>query len=58
MQQVLSPDQACETTAGGAVKRARILKEGSLTLIPHGMNEQLQWAERIAQFTHQARQVP
>ncbi len=38
-----------------AVKRARILKEGSLTLIPYGMNDRLQWADRIANFTHQAR---
>ncbi|KAL0042280.1 hypothetical protein WJX77_008246 [Trebouxia sp. C0004] len=39
------------------VRRARILKEGSLTLIPYGVDESLQWAERIAQFTHQARCV-
>lgn len=38
-----------------AVKRARILKEGSLTLIPYGMDERLTWAERIGHFTRQAR---
>ncbi|KAA6429453.1 MAG: transcriptional activator DEMETER-like, partial [Trebouxia sp. A1-2] len=38
-------------------RRPRILKEGSLTLIPYGINESLQWAERIAQFTFQARCV-
>ena len=41
-----------------AVKRARILKEGSLTLIPYGMDERLKWSERIAHFTRQARFVP
>ncbi|KAL3160951.1 hypothetical protein ABBQ38_009343 [Trebouxia sp. C0009 RCD-2024] len=39
------------------VKRARILKEGSLTLIPYGMDERLTWVERIGHFTRQARSV-
>ena len=38
-----------------AVRRARILKEGSLTMIPYGMNERLLWTHRVAQFMSQAR---
>lgn len=55
---VTPPCLACKLLFAVAVKRARILKEGSLSLIPYGMDERLRWAERIGQFTRQARCAP
>ena len=41
-----------------AGKRARILREGQLTIIAYGANEALLWARRVAAFQHTMRCVP
>ncbi|GMH44147.1 hypothetical protein BSKO_12081 [Bryopsis sp. KO-2023] len=38
-------------------KRAHVLKPGSLSLIPYGMNEQMTWTHRICMFTARMRAV-
>jgi len=38
-------------------KRARILREGQLTIIVYGANEALTWARRVAQFQNVMREV-
>lgn len=55
MSKAMSINMAYDQLFAVAVKRARILKEGSLSLIPYGMDEKLRWAERIGHFTRQAR---
>ena len=39
----------------GAARRARILKEGSLTLIVYGADESLKWQMRVSSFLHAVR---
>ncbi len=38
-----------------AAKRARILKEGALTLILYGADEALRWQLRVSSFLHAVR---
>lgn len=40
---------------GGRAKRARVLKDGALTLIPYGHDESLLWMQRVHSFIAAAR---
>ncbi|KAK9821663.1 hypothetical protein WJX74_006085 [Apatococcus lobatus] len=48
---------AAKTTLKKKRKRPRILQNGALTLIVHGANEQLQWAQRTAWFCDNMRGI-
>jgi hypothetical protein len=41
-----------------AEKRARILRDGQLTMIVYGSIEALTWARRVAMFQNAMRQAP
>lgn len=48
---------ACTLTARPAKKRARVLREGQLSLIVYGFDEKLVWARRVGGFIRSMRAV-
>jgi endonuclease III len=54
---LLTPTKLDATQRTARKKRARILREGQLTMIVYGANEALTWARRVAQFQSVMRNV-